>query len=124
MESNELLNSGGISAILISVILAGRYFIRRIAKDGLEVAKDRAEVDILDIYKKEVLDLRDRLEKSDRERQEALVKTYSMAAEISGLKTQIDMLKRELTVMHREVEKLSKIIQEEIDGRGRPINNT
>lgn len=113
------MDVGGIGTILGYVLAAlgtgvGGFFIarRRLSRDGVELTKDRSEIDIIDVLTKQ----RDNAVAA-QDKLRADIDTYSekrdaMKAELDTMKTEIEQLKRQLQLSEHLCRRLASTLEQ------------
>ena len=91
---------GGTSALFILAWLA-RMFWRRVGRDVVDGAKDRAEIDIIMVLRQENQLLRERADIAFKERNDAMM-------ELGALRGEVTMLRAHVNALESRVEQLIK----------------
>lgn len=91
-------------------ILLLRMLWRRWSRDSLELAKDRAEGDIINTYKEDNVRLRDELNVLAHERNEAVAANGRLEAQVEIFKETIKKLEEENFALRHQISEQLKII--------------
>jgi len=96
---------------LLGLVLGGRYLYRRFVKDGVETVKDRAEVDIIAVYKEELESLRERNKILETERIQALESAVKLTEDLTAIKNRVLSLQEELQVVRTQLINQSRMME-------------
>lgn len=94
--------TGGVSIIAWAV----RTVIRRLSRDQVEVAKDRAEIDVITTLREQLKEARENERRAIQERNEAMIKLGGLQREVELLREHIDMLNTQATDLRTRVEEM------------------
>lgn len=99
MEPNIL----AIGGTIVALITGAGIFVRRFSRDKLELAKDRAEEDL-------ITHLRDQRDFAISERDKALMELASTKAELASIQAQIYETKKVNSTLAVQVDMLNKLV--------------
>lgn len=85
------------------LILASIWFRRRMSRDGAEIAKDRAETNIVEV-------LRQERDKAMGDAREAWARRTADAEQIAALRSENEFLKRDINRLSEELEELKESV--------------
>jgi FtsZ-binding cell division protein ZapB len=91
---NQIL--GGTSALFLLAWLA-RMFWRKVGRDVVDGARDRAEIDIIMVLREENKLLRERADLAFRERNEAMMELGALRSEVQLLRQNVNTLEARIT---------------------------
>lgn len=114
LSTLSFLDSAIVPGIL-GLVFGGRYLYRRFVKDGVETVKDRAEVDIIAVYKQELDSLRERNRTLESGRMQALEATVKLTEDLSSIKTKVLALQDELQVVRTQLVNQSNMMERLLD---------
>lgn len=113
MSAQDILNNIGlIIPGLAGLFLASRALFRRFLRDTVETAKDRAEVDILDMYRKDIAELRLRNSSLEKEKSEAINSINDLTVELISVKSKLLSMQEELNIMRVQVVKQNELLEQ------------
>jgi chromosome segregation ATPase len=107
-------------------VLALGYFVfrelaRRFSRDKVEVAKDRAETNVIELLQEQLDKAIDRAERAEAARQEAFAQVHALNKQLAEVESSLKILQVEIIRLRAEV----KVLRENnaITGRGSPGDN-
>lgn len=113
MTSQDILNNIGlIIPGLAGLFLGARALFRRFLRDTVESAKDRAEVDIIDMYRKDLAELRARNSSLEKEKSEAIASINNLTIELISVKSKLLSMQDELNIMRVQVVKQNQLLEQ------------
>lgn len=111
--SSEGLGTGSIFTILpFAIFFLLRAAIRRFIRDGVEVAKDRAETDIVQVLREDNAKLRESYDKIQEERNQAVSQLGKFIAETESYKVKVEELQSAIGLMTAKLEEQNKLLQD------------
>lgn len=99
-DPTTIVAGGGALAALVFVM---REFARRFSRDKVEVAKDRAETNIIEILQEQYNQALARVDKVEAERNDALAQMSDLRAKVAILESQLAILQEELQRLRESV---------------------
>ena len=106
------LGTGAAFATLpFMLYLVGRSIYRRFMRDKVEIAKDRAETDIVQILQDDNSKLRISLEKVQDERNQAVSQLGKFVAETEAYKAKVGELQEAVSKMSQKLEEQTALLQ-------------
>lgn len=109
MGGMDMLAMGGIGAI--GVWQAGRVIVRRFFKDSTEIAKDRAETNILEVLRQDNATLHDKMEVLSKERNDAVSQLGRFLGETELYREKISELQKAVVLMTSKLEEQSILLR-------------
>lgn len=103
--NNAATLAGGLSGLAVFSVYIWRIFTRRFSRDGVETAKDRAEVDIIAVLREQARIDRDRAEKAEFERNDAFLRVGELQGQIAVLNMRLEYVVGELNKTRDEFSK-------------------
>lgn len=112
MELQDILNQLTPTNLTVGGgFLAGAYFVvrefmRRFSRDKVEVAKDRAETNVIELLQQELDKALARVDKAENERNIAYAQITELNRHISDVEAQLLILQDELVRLRAEIKSL------------------
>lgn len=110
--SSENLGTGSIFTVAPFVLyFLSRSVVRRFIRDRTEIAKDRAETDIVQVLREDNAKLRSTLDLVQAERNQAVSQLGKFMAESELNKSRIEELQNSISTMSRKLEEQTAMLQ-------------
>lgn len=93
----------GLTGVAVFGVYVWRAFARRFSRDGVETAKDRAEVDIIAVLREQALADRVRAEKAETQRNDAIVEVGKLQGQVAILSARLEDISKELHETREEL---------------------
>ena len=93
----------GLTGIAVFGVYIWRTLARRFSRDGVETAKDRAEVDIITLLRDQARADRERAEKAEGQRNDAIVEVGKLQGEVAILSARLEDISKELHETREEL---------------------
>lgn len=111
-DTNSGLGSGGAFAVIpFMLYYVGRSIYRRFIRDKVEIAKDRAETDIVQVLQEDNAKLRSAYERVQDERNQAVSQLGKFVAETEAYKAKVGELQDSISKMSQKLEEQTALLQ-------------
>ena len=112
LGQNSGIGTGGAFAILpFMIYYLSRSVYRRFVRDKVEIAKDRAETDIVQVLQDDNAKLRSAYEKVQDERNQAVSQLGKFVAETEAYKAKVGELQDSISKMSQKLEEQTALLQ-------------
>lgn len=110
--SSDNLGTGSVFTVAPFILyFLSRSVVRRFIRDRTEIAKDRAETDIVQVLREDNEKLRSQLEVVQSERNQAMSQLGKFMAESELSKSRIEELQNSISTMSRKLEEQTVMLQ-------------
>lgn len=110
--SSENLGTGSVFTVAPFVLyFLSRTIVRRFVRDRTEIAKDRAETDIVQVLREDNAKLRASFDQVQAERNQAMSQLGKFMAESELNKSRIEELQNSISIMSHKLEEQTAMLQ-------------